>query len=94
MNDLESISGYLTSTLSKLASDLDYAGEIDGDTCLFADLGFESLDLVVLGTAIQEYYGRKMAFTELMADLGERQIKDLTLSELTDFVHSELAKQG
>jgi acyl carrier protein len=43
------------------------------DSLLFTGLGLESLDGVVLGTAIQEYYRVRMPFAELLADIGEKR---------------------
>lgn len=91
MSDSATIPQYILSTLAVLAKDLGYGGEINSETRLFADLGFESLDLVILGTSIQEHYQRKMRFAELMADLGQRQTPDLTAGELITFVETELA---
>jgi acyl carrier protein len=71
--------------LSQLASDWDYGEPITRETYLFGDLGFESLELVVLGTSLQERYGR-LPFTELLADLGQRPVQDLSVGELVDFI--------
>jgi acyl carrier protein len=80
----------LTDTLqliSQLAGDWEYSGEITAETCLLADLGLESLDLVVLGTAIQKRYGR-LPFAELLAEIGQRPVeeRDLSIGELVAFV--------
>jgi acyl carrier protein len=56
---------------------------------LFTELGLESLDAVVLGTAIQEHYQVQMPFAELLADIGEKQ-RDLSIAELADFVSQHL----
>jgi acyl carrier protein len=77
--------------MSRLAQDSGYQGPIEPDTKLFSDLGYSSLDFVILGTAIQDHYQRPMAFSKLMADMGERQISDISLSELVDFVAGELS---
>jgi acyl carrier protein len=71
--------------MTSLAGDWEFGGDISSDTFLLADLGFESLDLVVLGTTLQERYGR-LPFSELLADIGQRLLKDLTVEELVAFV--------
>ena len=76
--------------LNQLARDWEYSGEITPDTLLFADLGFESIDAVVLASFVQEHYGRPFPFPQLLAEIGERDIKDLRISELVDFIHSHL----
>jgi acyl carrier protein len=75
--------------LVKLAEDWDSARPVGPDTRLFSELGFESLDAVVLGTSIQEHYQRSMPFAELLAELGQQQ-RDLSVRELVDFVHTQL----
>jgi acyl carrier protein len=73
--------------LQQLAGDWEYAGEVNSETYLVADLAFESLGLVVLGTLIQERYGR-LPFTELLAEIGQRPVeqRDLSVGELVAYV--------
>ena len=49
--------------------------------------GLESLDLVVLGTMLQQRYGR-LPFAEFLAEIGQRPVeeRDLTVAELVAFV--------
>ena len=83
------IEGYLLATLQELARDWDFSRPIDGDTKLFAEFGFESLDVVVLGASIQDHYRRPMPFAELLAQIG-RSGSDLTVGELVRFVRTNL----
>ncbi len=73
--------------MTKLAGDWEYSGTVTPDTQLLADLNLESLDLVVLGTAMQERYGR-LPFTDFLAEIGQRPIeqRDITVRELVEFV--------
>jgi acyl carrier protein len=73
--------------MTQLAGDWEYSGSISPETKLLADLGLESLDLVVLGTAIQKRHGR-LPFAELLADIGQRPIegRDISVGELVLFV--------
>jgi len=77
--------------LNQLARDWEYSGEITPDTLLFADLGFESIDAVILASFVQEHYGRPFPFPQLLAEIGERQVKDLRISELVEFIHMHLS---
>ena len=79
------IQEYILNKLLELSQDWDEPGEISPSSKIFSELGFESLDAVVLGVAIQEHYGVQMPFSELYAALGEQQ-KDLSVAELVDFV--------
>lgn len=76
--------------LRKVSEDWEYGGEITPETKFFADMGLASLDVVVLGTAIQEHYGQVFPFMKLFADLGERRIPDIPVGEWVDFIHGHL----
>jgi acyl carrier protein len=76
--------------LGQLARDWEYSGTITADTLLFGDLGFESIDAVVLASFVQERYGQPFPFPELLAEIGKRQIKDLTIRELVEFIRQHL----
>lgn len=73
--------------VNELAGDWEYDGEIGPDTYFLADMGLESLDLVVLGTAVQQRYGR-LPFAEYLAEIGQRPVdeRDVTVAELVGFV--------
>jgi acyl carrier protein len=79
--------------IGELAADWDYAGVVDENTGLFGDLGYESLDLVVLGASLQERYG-KLPFSEFLADLGRCQAEDCTVGMLVQFMLERLAPVG
>jgi len=76
--------------LQQLADDWEYSGEITEDTYFFSEMGFESLDIVVLATSVQEHYKQVMPFPELFAELGERENQDISVGEWVDFVHEHL----
>jgi acyl carrier protein len=61
-------------------------------TRFFADLGLASIDAVVLGEALQLHYGRPLPFGELMAELGRRTERDMSVGEVADFLHRHLAR--
>ena len=92
----ETILGDVLTLLQQLARDWEYSGEIDPDTYLFADLGFESIDAVVLASFVQQHYGRPFPFPQLLAEIGHREVKDLRVGELAEFirVHLESAETG
>jgi acyl carrier protein len=73
--------------LGELSGDWEYEGLITPDTYFLADLGLESLDIVVLGTLIQQRYGR-LPFAEYLEQLGQRPVeeRDITVAELVEFV--------
>lgn len=68
----------------------EFSGPIGPDTWFFADLGLASIDAVVLGEALEERYGRKLPFGELMGELGGRADRDVQLGEFVDFLYRNL----
>jgi acyl carrier protein len=73
--------------LNELKGDWECSAEILPDTCFVADLGLESLDIVVLATMIQHRYGR-LPFPEYFDEIGQRPVdeRDVTVTELVAFV--------
>jgi acyl carrier protein len=63
---------------------------IEMDTRFFADLGLASIDAVVLSEAIQNHYRRPLPFNDLMAEIGQRTERDLSIGELVTFVSANL----
>jgi phosphopantetheinyl transferase/acyl carrier protein len=80
---------YLLHKMGELTQDWDYPDPVSAESKLFTELGFESLDAVVLCTAIQEHYQTPMPFAELLAEIGQQQ-RDLSIDELADFVDTHL----
>lgn len=74
-----------------VARDWEFDAPITEQTKLHADLAFESLDLVVLGAAVQERFGQPFPFPEFFAELGRREVRDLTIAEWVDFIDRHLA---
>jgi acyl carrier protein len=63
---------------------------IGPQTLFFGDLGLASIDVVVLGEAIQQHFGQVLPFDRLLADLGRRAQRDLEIGELIAFLQSHL----
>lgn len=81
----------IVETINQLASDWEYDSAVTAETYLFSDLGFESLDLVVLGASLQERYGR-LPFAELLAEIGQRERQDISIGELAAFIDQHAGK--
>jgi len=90
----EQILEYVLHVLEELRSDWDYSIPIGPQSRLVADLTFESLDLVVLGTSIQEHYQAQIPFAEFLAEIGQRAQRDATVAELVDFVFRQLGQRA
>jgi acyl carrier protein len=86
----EQVMSEMLELLSQLADDWEYSGDITPDTDLFADMGLASLDVVVLAMSVQQHYERVLPFADLFADMGQRGIKDLSVKDWVDFIHTHL----
>lgn len=83
--------------LSRILSDFqgrEYSGPIGRETRFFGDLGLASIDAVVLGETLQAHYGKPLPFGDLMAELGRRTDRDLSIGELADFLRQHLAAEA
>lgn len=68
----------------------EYSGDISAETSFFGDLGFASIDAVVLGETLQEKYGVTFPFHELLAELSRQGAQDLSLGEIAGYLHQYL----
>ena len=76
--------------LRKLGDDWEYTSEISEATYLLRDMGFESLGVVALGSAVQEHYDQVIPFPELFAEIEQRELRDISVGERVDFIHEHL----
>ena len=80
----------LLAILEELSDDWEYSGEVTLETSFFEDLGFESIDVVALGTTIEERYRRSFPFAEFLARIGQRENQDIQIGEVVEFVYQQL----
>lgn len=61
--------------------------EIGPDTRFVADLGLESLEIVVLSTMVQQQYG-KLPFPQFFDEIGQRPVeeRDMSVADVARFV--------
>lgn len=71
-----------------------YSDPIGPDTRFFGDLGFSSIDAVLLGEKIEALCGRSLPFHEHAAQLANSGATDLTVGEIAAFLHHCLADQA
>lgn len=84
----DAITAQLITLLDDFTQDWDheFEGEMNRNTRLFADLGFESIDIIQLAVAIEEdITHRKMAFDKLLMKDG-RYVDDLAIGQIADFI--------
>lgn len=86
----DEVMGHTLALLAELAADWEYSAQIGPETLLFSELGFQSLDAVVLGNSLQERYGRPIPYADLLAEIGQRPFTDITVGEWVDFTVRQL----
>lgn len=70
--------------------DLGGGGALGPDTGIVADLGFESLDVVYMVTAIEERYARRdLPFEQLLMVEGS-YVTDLTVRQIAQFLQQSM----
>jgi acyl carrier protein len=70
--------------------DWEYSGTITPETRLFADLGLESIDMVALGGAIEEYYRRTFPFAQWLNQMRDQQRDDIRVNDVVQFLYDNL----
>jgi len=78
--------------LKDLTSDWEdaFSDEIGRDTRLIDDLGFESIDVVHLITAIEQKYDRRDLPFEKLLMIEGRYKDELTVAEIAEFLQEQL----
>jgi len=82
----------LIQLLKDAKEDWDDSIVITDDTGLFFNLGFESIDAVGLGSALESHFGKTLPFPEFMARAKEEHLKDITVGRLVDFLILEVGQ--
>ncbi|MBW3596200.1 MAG: acyl carrier protein [Planctomycetes bacterium] len=72
--------------------DREYSGHIGPETQFFGDLGFASIDAVILGEKLEVYYGQKIPFNKFLAQLMQSGAEDLEVGQLAAFLEAELGR--
>jgi acyl carrier protein len=87
----EEIQAVVGKLIDEITDDLDFDldGPISAQTRLVKDLGLASVDFIQLIVAIEQHFGRKMKFHDLLMPDGA-YVSDLTVGELVTFVDSKL----
>jgi acyl carrier protein len=80
----------LANVMAATFPDRDPPPGIGAEMRLFADLGLASIDVVVLGERLEQYYSRRLPFGSFLADLRKRGADDLALGDLVEFLQQHV----
>jgi acyl carrier protein len=86
----EQITRDLAGVMAAAFPDRDLPAAVGPDTRIFADLGLASIDVVVLGERLEQFYGRRLPFGSFLAGLRTRGADDLELGELVAFLQEHV----
>lgn len=84
----------LINILTELRDDWEYSGEITEKTGIFSDLEFESIDVVALGSVIEDHYDQSLPFAEFLTKAGERNATEIYVADLVDFIAEHVRLNG
>lgn len=76
----------LAEVMAQAFPDKDLPAQVGPKTRAFADLGLASIELVVLGERLEQFYGRRLPYGPFLASLRNRSADDLELGELIAFL--------
>jgi acyl carrier protein len=76
--------------LENAREDWDHSLTITDSTGIFHDLGFESIDAVGLGSALEGHFEQSLPFPEFMSRAKEQNLADITVGQLLDFLMTNL----
>jgi len=91
---VKDIFSVLLQIIEELFEDWEYSGKITQETTLLSDLGFQSIDAVALGSAVEDHYDQKIPFAQYLSDLEEKGISDIKLGDFARFIQKNLNRQG
>ena len=80
----------LVVVMARAFPDRDMLMEVGPDTRAFADFGLASIELVVLGERLEQFYGRRLPFGSFLAGLRNRGADDLELGDLVAFLQQHV----
>jgi acyl carrier protein len=89
MRDAQQILNQLAELLSNFQG-REFSDPITSETLFFADLGFASIDAVVLGEELESYFGQSIPFQKFLQELNERQVRDIAVGDLARFLSQYL----
>ena len=82
----EQIYRELAEVMTTAFPDRDPPSDVGPETRVFADLGMASIELVVLGERLEQFYGKRLPFGPFLASLRNSGAEDLQLGDLVAFL--------
>ncbi len=80
----------LQGILKELSTEWEYSGEITQGTGFLNDLGFESIDIVAFGSAIEDYYRQPFPFAQFLSEVAKKQAQDVYVGDIVQLIYQNL----
>ena len=80
----------LAGVMAAAFPDRDMPADVGPHTRAFADLGLASIELVVLGERLEQFYGRRLPYGPFLATLRNRGADEVELGELVAFLQAHV----
>ena len=80
----------LAEVMTATFPDRDLPQEVGPHTRIFADIGMASIELVVLGERLEQYFGKRLPFGPFLASLRDAGAEDLELGDLVEFLQQHV----
>ncbi|MDF1753376.1 MAG: phosphopantetheine-binding protein [Verrucomicrobiales bacterium] len=68
----------------------EYYDPIGPDTLFMAELGFSSIDVVILGETLESHYQTDISFGDFIASMTEQNVQDVPVGALADYLSKTL----
>ena len=70
--------------------DRDLPTDVGAGPRVFADIGMASIELIVLGERLEQFYGKRLPFGPFLASLRNSGAEDLQLGDLVAFLQKHV----
>src|SRR5262245_18073069 len=86
----EEVFKHFVGLLPQVSKEWDPDEEITDQTHLLGDMNWRSIEVIMLAHQTQEHYGTAFPFNDFFSRSAEKKVRDLTVGEWVEFVHSLL----
>ena len=84
----------LAVVLARTFPDRDLPADLGPGTKVLADLGLASIEIIVLGEKLEQFYGRKLPYSQFLGALRSRAADDLELGEIAQFLRQSAVSRA
>ncbi len=68
----------------------EYSGPVEHDTLFMQDIGFSSIDVVILGETLETYYKSDISFGDFINEMSRQNVQDVPVGALAEYLAKTL----